>query len=374
MPEPEENKELMSISFKNAFFSLATCFAVIFLLYLGRSVLVPLAFGLLIAFILYPICVYLEKKGVSRLWSIVWTMLSVTLLLVGITVLFSAQIIDIVKELDDFGAKLNEVLVAMTEFVNTNISFVPKLDKNSLVDLGMKWFSSNSGGMLTNTLNSTALFITGLTLTVIYSFLILLYRKGFKNAVASFSAENHRDQFNEMLKQIQKVGQKYLTGMFTLIIVLGILNTLGLFIIGIDYALFFGFLAGFLAIIPYVGTIIGGAIPALYAFITYDSYWYPFGVILVFWFIQLLEGNLLSPKIVGGNLNVNAIAAILALITGGFIWGIAGMILFLPFAAILKVFCEHYKQLRPISLLMRDDVHSKRGSLKKKVGKIFNKK
>lgn len=373
MPELKENEQLMSISFKNAFFSIATFSILIFLLYLGRSVLVPLAFGLLIAFILYPICVFLEKKGASRLWSIIWTMLSVTLVLVGIAILFSAQIIDIVKGLDDFGTKLNEVLVAVTEFINKNISFVPKLDKDSLVDLGMQWFSNKSGGMLTNTLNSTALLITGLTLTIIYSFLILLYRKGLKNAVSCFSTNEHKEKFDEMLNQIQKVGQQYLTGMFTLIIVIGILNTLGLLIIGIDYALFFGFLAGFLAIIPYVGTTIGGAIPALYAFITYDSYWYPAGVILVFWFIQILEGNFLSPKIVGGNLNVNAIAAILALITGGFIWGIAGMILFLPFAAILKVFCEQYEQLRPISLLMRDDVYSKRGSLKKKVGKIFSK-
>jgi len=374
LPELKEKDQLMSISFKNAFFSIATCFALLFLIYLGRSVLVPLAFGLLIAFILYPICVFLEKKGASRLWSIIWTMLSVTLVLVGITILFSAQIIDIVKGLDDFGTKLNEVLVAVTEFINTNISFVPKLDKDSLVDLGLQWFTNKSGGMLTNTLNSTTLFLTGFTLTIIYSFLILLYRKGLKKAVASFSAEEHTEKFKEMLNKIQKVGQQYLTGMFTLIIVLGILNTLGLFIIGIDYALFFGFLAGFLAIIPYVGTTIGGAIPALYAFITYDSYWYPLGVILVFWFIQILEGNFLSPKIVGGNLNVNAIVAILALITGGFIWGVAGMILFLPFAAILKVFCEHYEQLRPISLLMRDDVYSKRGSLKKKVGKMFSKK
>lgn len=309
----------------------------------------------------------------SRLWSIIWTMLSVTVIIVGITVLFSAQIIDIVKELDDFGTKLNEVLVAITEFMNSNVSLIPHLDKDSLLDMGMQWFSNKSGGMLSDTLNSTALLVTGMTLTVIYSFLILLYRKSFKKAVVSFSEEEHKSRFSEMLNQIQQVGQQYLTGMFALILVLGILNTIGLLIIGIDYALFFGFLAGFLAIIPYVGTIIGGAIPAAYAFITYESYWYALGVILVFWVIQILEGNFLSPKIVGGNLNVNPLAAILALITGGFVWGIPGMILFLPFAAILKVFCEHYEQLRPISFLMKDDVYSKRGSLKKKFGKIFNK-
>ncbi|MTI20326.1 AI-2E family transporter [Fulvivirga sp. RKSG066] len=364
----------MTISFKNTFYTLATVFAVIFLLYLGRTVLVPLAFGLLIAFILYPVCRWLEKKGVGRAWAIIWTMLSVTLVLLGITVLFSTQIIDILQELDDFSQRLNEVLVAVTEFLNKNVSIIPNVDKDSIVSMGLQWFSNKSGGMLSNTLNRTALFVTGLTLSIIYTFLILLYRKQFRNAFISFAEEQNQSAFSEMISNIQRIGQKYLTGMFVLILILGTLNSLGLFIIGIDYALFFGFLAGFLAIIPYVGTTIGGAIPAIYAFMNYDSYWYPLGVIGVFWFVQLLEGNILSPKIVGGNLNVNALASILALIIGGAVWGIAGMVLFLPYAAILKVACEYYDNLKPLGLLMRDDVSRKKGkSFEEKMKQIFKK-
>lgn len=370
----DSSSQLLSFSFQKVFYTLASVFGLFFLLYLGRTLLVPLAFSFLIAFILYPVCSWLEKKGIARLWSIVWTMLAVTLIIIGITVLFSAQIIDILKGLDDFSMRLNEVLLTVTDFLNNNVSIIPVIDKDGLIDMGLKWFSNKSGGMLSNTLNKSALFITGLTLTIIYSFLLLLYRKGFKQAFISFVSKDKRQVMADMISNVQKVGQKYLTGMFMLILILGCLNSLGLFIIGIEYALFFGFLAGFLAIIPYVGTTIGGALPALYAFLNYDSLWYPVAVILVFWFIQILEGNLLNPKIVGGNLNVNALAAILALITGGLIWGIPGMILFLPFTSILKVICERYDQLKPVSLLLRDDIYNGRGSLKNKVEKIFNKK
>lgn len=370
----DSSSQMLSLSFQKVFFTLASLFGLLFLLYLGRTVLVPLAFSVLIAFILYPACVWLEQKGVSRVWSILWTMISVTLLLVGITVLFSAQIIDIVKELGSFGNRLNEVLLSVIDFINKNASFIPNIDKDSMIEMGLEWFSSKSGGMLSNTFNKSALFITGFTLTVIYSFLLLLYRKGFRKAFVSFVEKDKQHIMNNMIINVQKVGQKYLTGMFTLIIILGCLNSLGLFIIGIDYALFFGFLAGFLVIIPYIGTTLGGTLPALYAFINYDSLWYPFAVVLVFWFIQLIEGNFLNPKIVGGNLNVNALAAILALITGSLIWGIPGMILFLPFTAIAKVICEHYDQLRPVSLLLEDGNSGDKGSIKDKIKKIFKKK
>jgi len=363
----------MSISFKQVFYVLATIIGAIFLLYLGRTVLVPLAFGLLAAFILYPVCVWLEKKGVNRLWSILWTIISVTIVIAGILLLFSTQIFDIIKEFGDFSQRLNDLLLSVTQFLNENVSIIPEVNRDSIINMGLQWFSNQSGGMLTDTLNLTALFVTGLTLTLIYTFLMLLYRKPLRKAFINFSAPEHHKKYDSMIRHAQQVGQQYLTGMFLLILILGALNSLGLFIIGIDYALFFGFLAGFLAIIPYVGTTIGGALPAIYAFMNHDSYWYPLGVIMVFWFIQILEGNFLNPKIVGGNLNINALASIVALIAGGLIWGVPGMILFLPYVAVFKVVCEYYDQLKPVGMLLKDE-ESRRGGIKKKVDKILKKK
>ncbi|UII30278.1 AI-2E family transporter [Fulvivirga ulvae] len=366
----------MSFSIRQLFFALSSVLGIIALLHLGRTAIVPLAFALLISFILYPICSYLEKLGTGRMWAIVWTILGVVLLIFGIAFLFSTQIINIVREFDDFKEKLNDVVAGVTNFLNNKISLIPELNEESLREMSQRWFSDKSGGLVTNTLNNTALFLTGITLTIIYTFLLLLYRRGLKKAFVNFAAEDKREQYASMIDNMQRVGQKYLTGMFILIMVLGVLNSCGLLLIGIDYAFFFGFLAAFLAIVPYVGTTLGGAIPALYAFMNYESYWYPAGVILMFWFIQVLEGNFLNPKIVGGNLNLNALVAIMALISGGLVWGIPGMILFLPYMAIFKVACEHYKELSPISYVLKDDLykkHDKETAVERKIKKIFKK-
>jgi predicted PurR-regulated permease PerM len=155
-----------------------------------------------------------------------------------------------------------------------------------------------------------------------------------------------------MLKRVQEVGQKYLSGMLILIVILGFANSIGLWIIGIDSPFLFGFMAAVLSIIPYVGTTIGASIPVLYAFMSHDSLWVPLTVAILFWSIQVIESNFLNPKIVGSSIQVNALAAILSLIIGASVWGIAGMILFLPFAAMLKVVCDQYEELQPIAMLI----------------------
>nr|WP_237390623.1 AI-2E family transporter [Fulvivirga sediminis] len=366
----------MSFSIKKVFYVLAVLFGISALLFFGRPVIVPMAFALLISFILYPVCRFIEAKGVGRLWSILWTMLGVALFLVGLITLFGSQIVKIMQDFTDFSNRLHEILASLTSFINEKVSILPNVSENDIMDMSKDWFSSKGNKLVGAMLNNTSEFITGFVLTVIYAFLLLLYRNGLKRAFVNFAASDKQEDYAHMIDNMQRVGQKYLTGMFTLIVILGALNSIGLLLLGIDYAIFFGYLAAFLAIIPYVGTLIGGAIPTLYAFMNYDSIWYPLGVVLIFWFVQMLEGNFLSPKIVGGNLNLNALVAIIALIIGGSVWGIPGMILFLPFTAVFKVACEHYKQLKPISYLLRNDLYKKEeneGSLKKKMQKILKK-
>lgn len=347
----------MEISFKQVFYVLGSVFGFLLLLSLGQKVLVPLAFALLIAFILYPLARKIESKRVNRMWSTIWTIIISILFLSGIIYIFSAQIVKIIRQFEDFTDKLTQLTADVAAFINGFIPEGPRLDPDIIIRKGREWLGGPSTEMITDTLSNTSAFITGLILIIIYTFLILLYRRGLRNAFTHFAKREKRPMYTKMLVQIQKVGQQYLLGMFTLIVILGILNSTGLFFLGIDYPLFFGFLAAFLAIIPYVGTILGGAIPTLYALINYDSIWYAVGVVIIFWVIQFVEGNFLGPKIVGGNLNLNALVAIISLILGGVIWGIPGMILFLPYMAVFKVVCRYYEPLKPVSLVMEDNLY-----------------
>ncbi len=97
----------------------------------------------------------------------------------------------------------------------------------------------------------------------------------------------------------------------------------------------------------------------------YDSPWKAIAVAILFWGVQLIADNFLTPKIVGGNLKINALAAILSLFIGAAVWGVAGMILFLPFAAMLKVVCEEFEVLKPIAQIIGSQNYLKKETTKK---------
>ena len=108
----------------------------------------------------------------------------------------------------------------------------------------------------------------------------------------------------------------------------------------------------FSLLIPYIGIIIGSILPALIALATKDSYWYALGVIGIFGFIQLLEGNIITPKITGSKVSLNELVSIVSIIAFSMLWGIPGMILALPITASIKVVFDHSEQFKPIGFLL----------------------
>jgi putative heme transporter len=150
--------------------------------------------------------------------------------------------------------------------------------------------------------------------------------------------------------------QGYISGLMLVTLIIAALNTFGLLILGIDHAIFFGVLSGVLTIIPYVGIFIGALFPVLMALITKDSAWYALGVVIVFTVVQFLEGNFITPRITGSKVSINALAAIIALLIGGKILGVAGMILAVPAIGVVKIIIAYSQRLKPFVILLGDDV------------------
>ena len=334
--------------------------------------------ALLISFILFPVVKKLENWGLNKPLSAFLSLVLLFGIIIGGITLFSAEIMNLADHVYNFTGKLMAAFSDAIVMFNSHVNFIEDVNKEELVTNGKEWLKESSGSMIKRTFDNTTSFLTGLVSAIIFSFLFLIYRVGLTKAFVAFGDNNNESNILRMLKNIQKVGQKYLSGMFILILILGFANSIGLWIIGIDSPFLFGFLAAILAIVPYIGTLIGAIIPILYAFMTSDSLWVPLAVIVLFWGVQLVESNFLNPKIVGSSLNVNPLVSILSLLIGASVWGVAGMILFLPFAAILKVFCEEFDQLKPVAMLISSDVgdnNEKSGSSKwvKKIKGWFKK-
>ena len=371
----------MNISFQKLFFVLASIIALFAILILGKPILIPLSFALLISFILFPLVKKFESLGMNKSFSAFLAIFTLILIIGGGIYVFSTQIIGLTKEFSNIQDKVVQAFADVTVYVNKNVNIVSNLGKNDLINKIKEWLTESTGALVSKTFTTTATFLTGLLGTVIFTFLILIYRTGLVNALTAITSEDKRDRVVKMFRSVQQVGKKYLSGMVLLIIITGMLNSIGLWIIGIDNPFLFGFLGATLAIIPYIGSTFGAIIPMAYSFVTDNSIFPVVAIAVLFWFVQLVTDNFLSPKIVGGSLNINALAAILSLIIGALVWGVAGMILFLPMTAMLRVFSEEFEELKPFALLIgsQNDKENKGpgeliGKIKIKIHSIFGKK
>jgi len=360
----------MHLSFQKLFYAIASVFGFFTILILAKPILIPLAFALLISFMLYPLVSKLESWGMNKILAAFLAIIAVILIIGGGIFLFSTQIIELSKKFSHFQDKIILAFADITLYINKNVNFVPNLEKNELFNRIKDWLNESTGSLVRQTFSNTATFLAGLLATHIFTFLLLIYRKGLTKALSGFSPVGERVRVVKMFKSVQQVGQKYLVGMVILVLVIGLANSIGLLIIGIDNPFLFGFFGAILAIIPYVGTVSGAIIPVLYAFISYNSMLMAIEVAVLFWGVQLISDNFLSPKIVGGSININALTAILSLIVGAVVWGIAGMILFLPFAAMFMIVCQEYEELKPIALLIGNQNYQENDGRHKWVDKV----
>jgi predicted PurR-regulated permease PerM len=193
---------------------------------------------------------------------------------------------------------------------------------------------------------------------MIYTFFFLLYRSAIRNFVVGQLRKDLQEEGKQTVVEVQQVAKNYLGGMGLVMLILGVLNSFGLWAIGIDYYLVWGFLAAILGIIPYIGTAIGGFLPFIFAVATTESLLAPLLVILLYTTVQFLEGNFITPKVLGSSVKLNALAAIISVILGSFFWGIAGIIIAIPLLAMVRIILTHVEPLRPVALLLSDDLYA----------------
>jgi predicted PurR-regulated permease PerM len=353
------------ISLERIVFSIILILLLGHILVIGQNILVPLAFGALFAFMLKPIAGFFERFVKRRIPSILLTMLTATVLVALVITLFSTQLVDVVESMPSIEARLNDGLKSVQNTLRNTFGLTPSETDKIINEQAGKLIQTPISFLQGGLVSSTS-FLTGLALTGIYVFFFLLYRSAFKNFVLIQNPKRKRESARKLMRRIQKVIQQYLYGLLLVMLILGILNSLGLWIIGLEYAFFWGFLAAFLAIIPYIGTFIGGLLPFLYALATADYAWQPFAVLALFGVIQFVEGNLITPNVVGSSVKINPLAAIIALLLGNALWGIPGMILALPAAAVLKEALRQVDYLRPVSMLMSDELPNKKDVFEKR--------
>ncbi len=324
------------------------------ILYFGREIFIPLSFAALISFVIYPACKWLEKRGFKRMIAILINVSLLLAVLMGIIALLINQFVDFLQEWPLIEGKLIQSFRRFSEFITQSYSISSEKQNKWLMQL---FNQSGSGALvvLRQMISSTAFSTLLIILIPVYSVLILYYRELWLKVLLRLFPGERKESLSEILSLTINAYYNFIKGMGLVYLIVGILNSIGLLLLGVPHAVLFGFIAALLTFIPYIGIIIGSLLPITMAWITYDSIWYPVGIVAIFTFVQYLEANIIFPMAVSKRLNINTLVMLISIFVGGLLWGMAGMILFVPFAGILKLIADHSSKLKTLSVILGTD-------------------
>jgi predicted PurR-regulated permease PerM len=342
---------------------------IIWFMIVAKALLVPLFISGFIAMLLTSACNRLERRKIPRSVSAAICLAFFIIVLFGILFFIYIQIRTFMADLGDtLTHKLNDYAIQANLWFYEHLGF----------DLGMRnGFEVQKAVEIVQPENTTPkqMFISAIStlsdilLLPVFVFFLLIYRDHLAVFITKVFRKQDNTDLLDKMTQLRRIVYAYLMGAGKVMLILAIVNTAILFALGIEHAIFFGALAGFLNIIPYLGPSLGAILPFLFALITKDNVFYPIGVVVAFTFVQILEGAYLTPKITGGNVNLNALVTFIGLLIGGAIWGIIGMILIIPTIAILKKLFEMSPDTQPYAYLFGEEDSNwfKRRERRKKV-------
>lgn len=331
-----------------------------FILLQGKGLLFPFLFAIFFAFLLMPVEKAIFNRIPSKVVSITGSVLLVLVIVGGILFLFGYQFIQIISDLTSIQYQLENGIRSILGFIDEKVPYVDMPADQESMNEFMRKLLDAPVQYVGASISSAASFLFNAALTFIYTIFLLIYKEAFRDFFMTQFPKDRRDEIGSILSQSVHLIQRYLSGMVTVIIILAVLNCVGLLLIGVEHAIFWGTLAAFLVIIPYIGTTLGGLFPFLYSLATAEHTWQPFAVVGMYIVIQQLEGNFITPKIVGSSVRINPFFALISIVIMGSLMGIGGIVLAIPILAILKLVAEEIDVLKPIALLMDKDIMTRR--------------
>lgn len=325
-----------------------------YLAILGKSILSPLFFSLLMAFLLMPVANFLERKlKFKRSFSAIIAVVLLIGIIYGLLYFLGNQLTELWTDWPLLIKQVTKAFHDIQFWVSRTFHINTAKQQTYLTD-NIEGALSTSvfviGGTLTM-LSSTLLF---LAFTLLFTFFILNYRKLLFTFLITVFAEEHKTKVSDIVTQIQRIIRKYVSGLFIQMIIVTLLMIITLTILGVKYAILLGLITGIFNIIPYLGISTALLISALITFATAGATQALF-VIFAFIGVHTIDGNILMPLVVGSKVKINALVAFIGIVVGEMIWGISGMFLCIPYLAMIKIIFERVDGLKAWGALLGEE-------------------
>lgn len=347
---------------------------VIAFLILAENILIPFTIAVFFTFLLMPVSQKLESWHFPKALAIVVSIILALSIFMAMIYFLYAQVISFVNEWPVLEKTLLVKWENFQQFISETFH-ISRIEQKAWITTKIKENASTGGVLVLGLFSATTSFLASFALIPIYIFFLTFYKDKLKKFVILIAKEDNNDQAIVVVKKVSLVSQRYIMGISLDILILSVINCTGFLVMGLPHAILFGVLASMLNIIPYIGVLIGSILPITMAFLTYDSFSYTLGIAAVCVVTQFIDGNFITPNVVGGSVSINPLAATLALIASSLIWGIPGMILCLPLTGMVKVVCDHVDSLKPYGYLLGEEVnYNEQGLIQDKVVRKFWKK
>jgi predicted PurR-regulated permease PerM len=334
------------------------CFIIFFaLLYLGQEILKPLAFACLVALLLITPCKFFERQGFPRGISALISMLLASIVFIVVFYFISNSIVSFRKDLPMMIENINESIRQMELWAQKSFH-ISKENMQSFVEDSTNEVLPSTSSIINQTFNVvTNIFFLGIIL-FITTFLLLLYRGLIVRFFTTLFADEYTSNIHSVFSRIQFVIRNYIIGLLIEMIIIAVAYCSVLYALGVKYAFLLGVIGAILNIIPYLGVIMTCILSALIT-LTTNSPSTVLWLIISLIIIHMLDTNILMPRIMASKVQINALAAIVGVITGSALWGLPGTFMAMPIMAVLKVVFDEIEPLRPFAILMGDDTEVK---------------
>lgn len=349
---PEGNKLLTINQVATPILAMAALTA---LCYFAAPVLVPLVSAATLTYILWPGVAVLKKLKIPHVLAVIIVMLLAIIALSAIGLLIYSEAVSFSANLPEYWDKFQKMRTDNADkmpeivkliFPDQGTSLLDKIDVTKLSAIP-KYFFKGVGSILT--------FFGQTVLIVMLSLFMLVEQRGISRRSMRVFGRDNVSATSNIISQISTQIAGYLWVRFVITIGLAIVFSLGLLIGGVSYPYVWGPLAAILNLVPYAGAYVGAVPPMIMAYVQFGSIWSSIWVLVFFMAVQFVESNLIAPKLLGKQLNINLLAQLISTIYWGWLWGAVGIVLAVPITAALKVVCDHVEALHPIGTLLSGD-------------------
>ncbi len=345
----------VKVSNRNFYIFLGACGSAV----VALGVLAPTAFKVLalsfgLAYLLDPAVDWLEHRKVSRSLSIISILVvAITVMIILISLIIPYlwdQTVDFVEAAPELVQKALDKLDAWSVLPKEFTITLPQLAaqaKEKLLAEGINYLSPIAQGLFraTSGILGIILTIVNFVIVPVFFFYILRDLEGIKKSFFRFVPESLQDRVSDYVRMIDGVLGGFIRGQIVVALALAVLYSAGLLITGLRFGVIIGVAAGILSVIPYVGFFVGILVSSVIVLVDFSGWGMVIGVAATFGVSQVIEGYILTPKLVGNKVGLNPLETLIAVLVGGEVGGIVGLLIAIPTGGIAK---KTLYELRPV--------------------------